>query len=98
LIAIPYVFLAMFSFLMYQLFMHSLWTPSTSMVASLMGRTGGGTAYSLFYFAHDLLGAASPLVAAILIENLSFGLVSPFIFAIGLLILCALMVRLIRIE
>ena len=98
LIAIPYVFLAMFSFLMYQLFMHALWTPSTSMVASLMGRTGGGTAYSLFYFAHDLLGAASPLVAAILIENLSLGLVSPFIFAIGLLFLCALMVRLIRIE
>ena len=98
LITIPYVFLAMFSFLMYQLFMYALWTPSTSMVASLMGRTGGGTAYSLFYFAHDLLGAASPLVAAILIESLSLGLVAPFVFAIGLLLLCALMVRLIRIE
>jgi MFS family permease len=98
LIAIHYVFLAMLSFLMYQLFMHALWTPSTSMVASLMGKTGGGTAYSLFYFAHDLLGAASPLVAALLIENSSFGVVSPFIFAVGLLFLCALMVRLIRTE
>lgn len=96
LVAIPFVFIAMLCFLMYQLFLHALWTPSTSMVASLMGKTGGGTAYSVFYFAHDLLGAASPLVAAVLIEGL--GLVSPFIFAIILLFLCALLVRLIKLE
>lgn len=96
LVAIPFVFLAMLSFLMYQLFLHALWTPSTSMVASLMGETGGGTAYSVFYFAHDLFGAASPLVAAVLIENL--GLVSPFIFAIILLLLCTFLVRLIKLK
>ena len=96
LVAIPFVFLAMLCFLMYQLFLHALWTPSTSMVASLMGKTGGGTAYSMFYFSHDLLGAASPLIAAVLIESL--GLVSPFIFAMILLFLCALLVRLIRLE
>ena len=96
LVAIPIVFLAMLCFLMYQLFLHALWTPSTSMVASLMGKTGGGTAYSVFYFAHDLLGAASPLIAAILIESL--GLVSPFIFAAVLLFVCALLIRLIRLE
>jgi len=98
LIVIPYVALATFSFLMYQLFMHALWTPSISMVAGLMGETGAGTAYSLFYFAHDLLGAVSPLVAAVLIEISGFGLVSPFIFAIGLLIICTLMVRLIKLD
>jgi len=96
LIAIPFVFLAMASFLMYQLFLHALWTPSTSMVASLMGGTGGGTAYSVFYFANDLLGAASPLVAAVLIE--SMGLVSPFIFAMILLFLCTFLVQLIKLE
>ena len=96
LIAIPFLALAMFSFLMYQLFNHAVWTPSTSMVASLMGETGGGTAYSLFYFANDLLGSASPLLAAILIENLGFGLIAPFVFALGLLIVCTLMVRFIK--
>ncbi len=96
LVAIPFVFLAMLCFLMYQLFLHALWTPSTSMVASLMGKTGGGTSYSVFYFAHDLLGAASPLVAAVLIEGL--GLVSPFILAMILLFLCVLLVQLIRLE
>ena len=98
LIAVPFVFLAMLCFLMYQLFLHALWTPSTSMVASLMGKTGGGTAYSVFYFAHDLLGAGSPLMAAVLIERSGLGLVSPFIFATSLLFLCALLVRLIRLE
>ncbi len=98
LIAVPFVFLAMLCFLMYQLFLHALWTPSTSMVASLMGKTGGGTAYSVFYFAHDLLGAGSPLMAAVLIERSGLGLVSPFVFAMILLLLCTFLVRLIRLE
>jgi MFS family permease len=98
LIAIPFLALALFSFLMYQLFNHAVWTPSTSMVASFMGETGGGTAYSLFYFSHDLLGSASPLLAAVLIENLRFGLIAPFVFALGLLIMCTLMVRFIKSE
>jgi len=96
LVAIPFVFLAMTCFLMYQLFLHALWTPSTSMVASLMGKTGGGTAYSVFYFASDLLGAASPLIAAVLIESL--GLVSPFVLAVILLFTCSLLVGLIRLK
>jgi len=96
LVSIPFVFLAMLSFLLYQLFLHALWTPSASMVASLTVKTGGGTAYSVFYFASDLLGAVSPLVAAVLIESL--GLVSPFVFAIILLVLCTLLVRLIRLK
>jgi sugar phosphate permease len=83
---------------MYQLFNHAVWTPSTSMVASLMGETGGGTAYSLFYFSHDLLGSASPLLAAVLIENLGFGVIAPFVLALCLLIVCALMVRFIKPE
>jgi len=94
LITIPFTPLAALSFLMYQLFSAAIWTPSTSMVASLMGRTGGGTAYSLFYFAGDALGAVSPLIAAILIESL--GLVSPFMFAVVLLLSSALLVRVIR--
>jgi MFS family permease len=98
LIAIPFLALAMFSYLMYQLFNHAVWTPSTSMVASLMGETGGGTAYSLFYFSHDLLGSASPLLAAVLIENLGFGVIAPFVLALCLLIVCALMVRFIKPE
>lgn len=98
LIAIPFLALAMFSYLMYQLFNHAVWTPSTSMVVSLMGETGGGTAYSLFYFSNDLLGSASPLLAAVLIENLGFGLIAPFVLALGLLIVCALMVRFIKPE
>ncbi len=96
LIAIPSLALAMFSFLMYQLFSHAVWTPSTSMVASLMGETGGGMAYSLFYFSNDLLGSASPLLAAVLIENLGFGVVAPFVFALSLLIICTLIVRFIK--
>lgn len=96
LIAIPFLALAMLSYLMYQLFNHAVWTPSTSIVASLMGGTGGGTAYSLFYFANDLLGSASPLLAAVLIENLSFGVIAPFVFALGLLLACTLLVRFIK--
>ena len=94
LIAIPFVPLAALSFLMYQLFSSAIWTPSTSMVASLMGRTGGGTAYSIFYFANDALGAMSPLVAALLIETL--GLISPFAFAVILLASSAFLVRMVR--
>jgi MFS family permease len=94
LIVAPSVYFATFSFLMYQLFLSALWTPSTSMVASLMGRTSGGTAYSLFYFSGDALGAVSPMIAAILIT--SFNLVAPFVFAIALLISCTLLVQLIR--
>ncbi len=94
LIAIPFVPLAALSFLMYQLFSSAIWTPSTSMVASLMGRTGGGIAYSIFYFAHDALGAMSPLVAALLIETL--GLISPFAFAVILLFSSAFLVRMVR--
>jgi len=94
LIAIPFLPLAAFSFLMYQLFLAAIWTPSTSLVASLMGRTGGGTAYSLFYFAGDALGAVSPLIAAILITSL--GLLAPFTFAIALLATSALLIWLIK--
>ncbi len=93
-IAIPFLPLATFSFLMYQLFLAAIWTPSTSLVASLMGRTGGGTAYSLFYFASDALGAVSPLIAAILI--MSLGLLAPFTFAIALLATSALLIWLIK--
>jgi MFS family permease len=98
LVAIPFLALAMFSYFVYQLFNHAVWTPSTSMVASLMGETGGGTAYSLFYFANDLLGSASPLLAAILIENLGFGVTAPFAFALGLFLACAVIVRFIKTE
>ena len=95
-IASPSMYLATFSFLMYEMFLSALWTPSTSMVASLMGKTSGGMAYSLFYFSHDTLGAISSIAAAILIENL--GLISPFIFAIILLTASAFLVRLIKIH
>jgi VIT1/CCC1 family predicted Fe2+/Mn2+ transporter len=62
------------------------------MVATLAGKTRGGTAYSLFYFSHDGLGAVSPLLAAVLIESL--GIVSPFVLAIILLIVGVVLARL----
>ncbi len=96
LITIPYVPLAALSFFMYELFLAAIWTPSTSLVTSLMGKTRGGTAYSLFYFSGDALGAVSPLIAAVLISNL--GIFSPFIFAIVLLMISALLVRLIKLN
>jgi MFS family permease len=96
LIAIPSVPFAVVSFLMYAFFLAAVWTPSTSMVAGLMGKIGGGTAYSLFYFSGDALGAVSPLIAAILIESLN--IFAPFVFAIALLSSCALLVRLIRLD
>ena len=96
LITIPYVPLATLSFFMYELFLAAIWTPSTSLVTSLMGKTRGGTAYSLFYFSGDALGAVSPLIAAVLISNL--GIFSPFIFAIVLLMTSALLVRLIKLN
>lgn len=92
LITIPFLPLAALSFLLYQLFVSALWTPSTSMVATLVGKTRGGTAYSLFYFSHDGLGAVSPLLAAVLIESL--GIVSPFVLAIILLIVGVVLARL----
>lgn len=93
-IGFPLVQFSVFSFLMYQFFLAAVWTPANSMVASLMGEIGGGTAYSFFFFSNDSLGAISPLVSAILIESL--GLMSPFIFAIILLVSCAFLVRLIK--
>jgi len=93
LIGIPYLPLATASFFMYELFLAAIWTPSTSMVASLMGKTGGGTAYSMFYFAGDALGAVSPIIAAALITGL--GIVAPFAFAIALLTVSAVLARLI---
>jgi len=96
LLTIPYVPLAALSFFMYELFLAAIWTPSTSLVTSLMGKTRGGTAYSLFYFSGDALGAVSPLIAAVLISNL--GIFSPFIFAIVLLMTSALLVRLIKLN
>lgn len=96
LITIPYVPLAALSFFMYELFLAAIWTPSTSLVTSLMGKTRGGTAYSLFYCSGDALGAVSPLIAAVLISNLS--IFSPFIFAIALLMTSALLVRLIKLN
>jgi MFS family permease len=94
LIGIPYLPLATVSFLMYELFLAAIWTPASSMVTSLMGRTGGGTAYSLFYFAGDALGAISPLIAATLITGLN--ILAPFVFAIALLATNALLVMLIK--
>jgi MFS family permease len=94
LIGIPYLPLATVSFFMYELFLAAIWTPATSLVASLMGRTGSGTAYSLFYFAGDALGAVSPLIAATLITSLN--ILAPFVFAIALLTASALLVMLIR--
>ncbi len=94
LIGNPYLPLATVSFFMYELFLAAIWTPATSMVASLMGRTGGGTAYSLFYFAGDALGAVSPLIAAALITGLN--ILAPFVFAIALLAASALLVVLIK--
>ena len=96
LITIAYLPLAALCFFMYQLFLAAIWTPSTSLVTSLKGRTRGGTAYSLFYFSGDALGAVSPLIAAILIGNL--GIFSPFIFAIALLTTSALLVWLIKLK
>jgi MFS family permease len=94
LIGIPYLPLATVSFFMYELFLAAIWTPATSLVTSLMGRTGSGTAYSLFYFAGDALGAVSPLIAATLITSLN--ILAPFVFAIALLTASALLVMLIR--
>ena len=94
LIGIPYLPLATVSFLMYELFLAAIWTPASSMVTNLMGRTGGGTAYSLFYFAGDALGAISPLIAATLITGLN--ILAPFVFAIALLATSALLVMLIK--
>jgi MFS family permease len=96
LITVPSAYFATLSFLMYQMFLSGLWTPSTSMVASLMGRTRGGTAYSLFYFSHDALGAVSPLIAAVLIAG--FGLIAPFLFGVVLLVLDTFLIQLIRLR
>ena len=96
LIAIPVIQFATMSFLMYQLLMLAIWTPSTSLVANMIGKNGGGTAYSLFYFAGDMLAVISPLIAAILIET--FGIFSLFIFAIVLFASSGLIVQLIKVD
>lgn len=93
LIMTPYVLLAALSFLMYKLFSASVWIPGPSLVANLVDKSRGGTAYSLFYFAEDAVGAISPLVAATMI-GLS-GILSPFVFAIVLLTTSSVLVRLI---
>jgi sugar phosphate permease len=82
------------SFLMYQFFLSAVWTPANSLVVSLMGEMGGGTAYSFFFFSHDAPGAISPLIAAVLIESL--GVASPFILAVILLVSCGLLTKFIR--
>lgn len=82
------------SFLMYQFFLSAVWTPANSLVVSLMGEMGGGTAYSFFFFSNDAPGAISPLIAAVLIE--SFGVASPFILAVILLVSCGLLTKFIK--
>lgn len=93
LIIIPYVPLAALSFLLFKLFSAATWIPGPSLVANLVDKSRGGTAYSLFFFAEDAVGAISPLLAAILIGL--FGILSPFVFAIALLTTSSILVRMI---
>jgi FSR family fosmidomycin resistance protein-like MFS transporter len=92
-IAFRYVPLIAFSFLMYKLFSASIWIPGPSLVANFVDKSHCGTAYSLFYFSEDSVGAVSPLVAATLIGF--FGILSPFILAIVLLATSAVLILLI---
>jgi MFS family permease len=96
LIAIPLTPLAVFSFFIYQLFSNAMWTPASSIVASLADASSGGRAYSLYFFSSDGPGAVSPLIAAVLITN--FSIVFPFAFAIATLTSNAFLVRLISTE
>jgi len=91
---LPSAILTAASFLMYQFFLSAVWTPANSLVVSLMGDIGGGTAYSFFFFSNDAPGAISPLIAAVLIESL--GVASPFILAIILLVSCGLLTKFIK--
>ena len=91
---LPLAILTAASFLMYQFFLSAVWTPANSLVVSLMGDIGGGTAYSFFFFSNDAPGAISPLIAAVLIESL--GVASPFILAIILLVSCGLLAKFIK--
>jgi MFS family permease len=91
---LPSAILTAASFLMYQFFLSAVWTPANSLVVSLMGDIGGGTAYSFFFFSNDAPGAISPLIAAVLIESL--GVASPFILAIILLVSCGLLAKFIK--
>lgn len=93
LIALPYVPIAVFSFLMYKLFSASIWIPGPSLVANLVDKSRCETAYFLFYFSEDSVGAVSPLIAATMISY--FGIFSPFIFAIVLLTTSAVLIQLI---
>ena len=91
LITIPLTPLAIVSFFIYQLFSNAMWTPASSMVASLTDASSGGRAYSLYFLSSDGPGAVSPLIAAVLITN--FNIVFPFGFAIILLASNVLLVR-----
>jgi MFS family permease len=93
-IVVPAIEFAALSYLIYQMFSAALWTPSTSMVASLTQNGGGGKAYSLFYLAGDTLGAIAPTIAAILIGV--FGILSPFILAIALFACSGMIVKLMK--
>jgi MFS family permease len=93
LIAIPLTFLAIFSFFVYQLFLNAMWTPASSMVASLTEASSGGRAYSLYFLSNDGPGAVAPVIAAVLITN--FNIIFPFGFAIILLGSNVFLVRLI---
>lgn len=93
LITIPLTSVAIVSFFTYQLFSNAMWTPASSMVASLADTSSGGRAYSLYFLSSDGPGAISPLIAAVLITN--FNIVFPFGFAVILLASNVLLVRLI---
>lgn len=93
LITIASIPLAMLSFLIFQMFSASMWTPASSIVASLTDRSIGGRAYSLYFLSSDAFGATSPLIAAALITV--FSIYTPFFFAIILLASNALLARLI---
>jgi FSR family fosmidomycin resistance protein-like MFS transporter len=93
LITIPLTSLAIVSFFTYQLFSNAMWTPASSMVASLADTSSGGKAYSLYFLSSDGPGAVSPLIAAVLITN--FNIIFPFGFAVILLASNVLLVRLI---
>lgn len=93
LITIPSIYLAVASFLLYQMFSAALWTPASSLVAHLIHRSKGGKAYSLYFLSGDAAGAVAPTVAAMLITT--FNIITPFIFATVLLASNVLLVRLI---
>lgn len=94
--AVPHVVSVTFFFLMFHLFSAAVWIPAPSLVSSLVEKNRCGTAYSLFYFMENALGAIAPIVAALLIGG--FGIMTPFFFAILLLVTSALMVQRIKMR